>query len=76
MINSRCMKKKNFAFTVFISLIVPIIFAGISACSSSKTGCPANEKAHVKADKRGNLPTSRGKSSVFPKDVKKKLGVK
>lgn len=69
--NSRKSYLSYFILTAITGLVLVM-----SSCSSSKTGCPINEQAHVKADKRGNLPRSRGKSSVFPKDVKKKVGVK
>ena len=52
-------------------------FLGIMiACSTSKTGCPATDNAQVKMGKNGELPKSKGKSSVFPKNVKKKVGVR
>lgn len=70
------MSRSKYNLKVFTLLSILISFLVFPACSSSKTGCPINEQAHVKADKRGKLPSSRGKSSVFPKDVKKKLGVK
>jgi hypothetical protein len=46
------------------------------ACSSSKSGCPATDNAQVKMGKNGELPKGHGKSSVFPKEVKKKVGVR
>lgn len=52
------------------------VFCVCSSCSSSKTGCPINEQAQVRTNKKGELPTSRGKSSIFPKKVKKSVGVK
>ncbi|MBL7832223.1 MAG: hypothetical protein JNK41_14445 [Saprospiraceae bacterium] len=62
---------KSFAVLLFSFFIMMTI-----ACSSSKSGCPVNDQAQVKTNKKGELPSSRGKSSLFPKDVKKKVGVK
>ena len=46
-----------------VSLFLP-------ACSSNKTGCPVNENVHAKTDKKGNMSTSRGKSNLFPKNMR------
>lgn len=62
--------KKAFKY-VFFALI--LLFAGtFSSCGSNKTGCPVNENVHTKSDRKGNLSTKRGKSSLFPKNMKKK----
>jgi len=42
-----------------------------SSCNR-KVGCPANEAAHVKPNRKGELPTSGGKSRLFPKKFYKK----
>lgn len=43
------------------------------SCGSSKTGCPANEKADsVKLNKKGEMSMKRGKSNLFPKNMRKK----
>ena len=44
-----------------------------ASCSSSKSGGPANDKAdHVKLNKNGEMSSKRGKSNLFPKDMRKK----
>jgi len=53
-------------------IIFPIIL--MPSCSSSKEGCEMNQQAKV--GKNGELPTKRGKSSVVPKGMKKKMGIK
>jgi hypothetical protein len=53
-------------------LIIPVVL--LPACSSSKEGCEMNQQAKV--GKNGELPTKRGKSSVVPKGMKKKMGIK
>ena len=47
-----------------------LAFTG-SACTR-KVGCPANEAAHVKPNRNGELPTSGGRTNLFPKDFNKK----
>jgi hypothetical protein len=42
-----------------------------SSCNRG-TGCPATESAHVRPNRKGELPTSGGKTSLFPKDFNKK----
>lgn len=37
-----------------------------SSCNR-KAGCPAVENAHVKPNRKGELPTRGGKSQLFPK---------
>ena len=49
------------------------IAVGTSSCSK-KTGCPSTENAHVKPDKKGQFPTKKGKSNLFPKNMRKKRG--
>jgi len=57
----------------YIFLALFLVFSGLfSACNSNKTGCPINESTHVKTDRKGNLSTKRGKTSLFPKNMKKK----
>ncbi len=47
------------------------ITVGMSSCSK-KTGCPSTENAHVKLDKKGQFPTKKGKSNLFPKNMRSK----
>lgn len=44
-----------------------------ASCSSNKSGCPVNDKAdNVKLNKNGEMSSKRGKSNLFPKDMRKK----
>lgn len=38
-----------------------------AASCNRKAGCPAVENAHVKPNRKGELPTKGGKSRLFPK---------
>ncbi len=60
------------SYKYFFFAIIIVLSASFSSCGSNKTGCPINENAHVKTDRKGNLKTKRGKSSLFPKNMKKK----
>lgn len=64
-------KHKN--ITHLIILMCVCIFS-TTACSP-KSGCPASENATVKANKKGQLPSKRGKSQLFspkgPQSIKK-----
>jgi len=44
-----------------------------TSCGSNKTGCPVNERAAGKTNKRGELSNKKGKSNLFPKKVRKKM---
>jgi hypothetical protein len=70
------MKTRYFQSRYFLYSALIMFILVQMACSSSKSGCPVNDNAQVRTNKKGELPSSRGKSSVFPKDVKKKVGVK
>jgi len=59
-------KYAGFLFIAFLSLF----FISNSSCNR-KTGCPVNERAHVKPNKKGQLPTKGGKSNLFPKNMRK-----
>ena len=48
------------------------ILAVTGAACTRKVGCPANEAAHVKPNRKGELPSSGGKTNLFPKDFNKK----
>jgi hypothetical protein len=37
---------------------------------AKKTGCPINEKAHVKPNGKGEYGKKRGKSNLFPKHMR------
>ena len=62
------MKKAIKAF-FFISTI-GFLSLGTTACSK-KTGCPMNETVHAKTGKDGSYSKKRGKSALFPKNMKK-----
>ncbi len=64
------MKKKLLLLCLFTSFL----FCGtmLTSCGSKKSGCPVNENAHVKPNKKGMLPSKRGKSNLFPKNMRKK----
>jgi hypothetical protein len=62
--------KKAFKYFFFFSIL--LISSSLSSCGSNKTGCPVNESVHTKSDRKGNLSTKRGKSSLFPKNMTKK----
>ncbi|MEZ5031500.1 MAG: hypothetical protein R2787_08865 [Saprospiraceae bacterium] len=57
---------------LFLGIVLSaLLFA--PSCSSSKSGCPANDKAdNVKLNKNGEMSSKRGKSNLFPKDMRKK----
>ncbi len=61
--------KKILQLTVLLSFLA---FASTSftACSK-KTGCPMNEHVHGKTDKKGKMSSKRGKSNLFPKNMRK-----
>ncbi|MCF8237555.1 MAG: hypothetical protein K9I85_05325 [Saprospiraceae bacterium] len=62
-------RRTRFAFLFF--LLGAFIFA--PSCSSSKSGCPANDKADsVKLNKNGEMSGKRGSSNLFPKKMRKK----
>ena len=57
--------------TLVLCAFLGLFMMSNSSCSK-KTGCPVNERAHVKANKKGELPTKRGRSSVLPPSARKK----
>ncbi len=57
-------------FVRFSILFFLTAFTLTSYSCSKKTGCPINEKAHVKPDKKGNFGKKRGKSNLFPKNMR------
>lgn len=68
---------ENFAnmrkYWVLAGFCTALFFIGLSSTSCSrKVGCPANEAAHVKPNRKGELPTSGGYTRLFPKDFNKK----
>jgi hypothetical protein len=60
---------------ILLALCCYFFLASLSISTSScsrKVGCPAYENVHVKADKKGRLPTKGGNSALFPKNMRKK----
>jgi len=57
-----------FAFTLLL-----FIGTATSSCSK-KTGCPINESGavHTKTGKNGKMKSKKGKSNLFPKNMRKK----
>jgi hypothetical protein len=51
-------------------LIIIIFMCSFNSCAK-QYGCPG-EDASIKMDKDGNLPTSKGKSSLFDKKMIKR----
>ena len=62
--------KKTIIWSFFVSLL--LLSCSISSCSSNKTGCPINENAHVKADKKGKFKSRSGRTNLFPKNMRRK----
>ena len=69
--NFRPMKKLKYKILlIFISVF--IISFTTSSCTKRGYGCPG-DKAGIKLDKHGNLPTKRGKSQLFNKKTRKRI---
>lgn len=64
------MRKKGL---LFLSLFL-IATTLLGPACSRKTGCPAYESVHSRAGKKGELSTKGGKSELFPKHMRKKMG--
>ncbi|MCB0662630.1 MAG: hypothetical protein KDC24_07815 [Saprospiraceae bacterium] len=67
---------QKFKRSILYSLLVIGTIGFVSTTQSSckvKEGCPINEEAHVKPDRKGNLPMGGGRSQLFPKDMRKKM---
>ena len=63
------MKKYLLLFS-FLSFL--FLTGTLSSCGTNKTGCPMNENVGAKANKKGQMPSKRGNSNLFPKDMRKK----
>lgn len=53
-------------------LACALLLAGSTAGCNRKTGCPVNEDAHVKPDKKGKYSKKRGSTNLFPKHMRGK----
>lgn len=62
--------KKLLLLCSFFSCLV--LFSMTTSSCNRGTGCPASDNAHVKPNRKGELPSRRGKSTLFPKGMKKK----
>lgn len=60
---------KKYSYLIF-ALFLGFFLINLTSCNK-KTGCPINENAHVKPNKKGQLPTKGGKSNLFPKKMRK-----
>ncbi len=65
------MKKLIFCLTMFLFLTLG--GATFSACSP-KVGCELNEGMGPKTNRKGELSTKRGDSSLFGKKMRKRMG--
>lgn len=63
------MKKLLLLLSFFTCLI--LLSTTTTSCNRG-TGCPAADNAHVKPNRKGELPSRRGKSTLFPKGMNKK----
>ncbi|MCP3931581.1 MAG: hypothetical protein GY705_21050 [Bacteroidetes bacterium] len=61
---------KKLILLLGLSLLIVLGGTTFSSCSR-KTGCPMNEKLHTKPDRKGGYAKKRGKSNLFPKDMRK-----
>lgn len=61
------MRKKIIHYSIIFFLSA---FVLTSYSCSKKTGCPINEKANVKPDKKGNYKKKKTKSGLFPKNMR------
>lgn len=65
------MKAQSFRFLMCLSLGLMSMWLWPSC--APKTGCPINEEAHVQPNKKGEYPRTRTRSSLFPKDMRKRM---
>lgn len=51
-----------------------VLLGGLAVGSgcARKSGCPVNEPAEVKTDKKGNFKGAKGSSNLFPKHMRAK----
>ncbi len=62
---------KRLVFLLFVALLT-VSTSSLASCSR-KSGCPAYDSAKADTNRKGELSTKRGKSSLFPKDMRKKM---
>lgn len=61
---------KKPVFLLFIAGLVAI--STVNTACSRKSGCPAYESAKAPVNRKGELSTKPGKSSLFPPGMQKK----
>ncbi|MBT8190253.1 MAG: hypothetical protein HKN67_00105 [Saprospiraceae bacterium] len=66
------MKNKN-RITVLGFLLIFGLFMTISSCKTAE-GCNQQDEYMYKTDKDGNMSSKRGKSNLFSKKQRKKMG--
>ena len=57
------------------ALSLPILLCGaltLTSCSR-KSGCPVNDEATTKVDRKGGFSKKKSSSNLFPKDMRKKM---
>lgn len=62
---------RKFLLLIAFCMVGALFTLTTSSCNR-KVGCPANEAAHVKPNRNGELPTRGGDSQLFPKKFHKK----
>lgn len=60
-------------FHLFFAMAVAALGLFFLPACSPKTGCPINEKAHIQPNKKGEYPRTRTRSSLFPKEMRKRM---
>ncbi|RMD74702.1 MAG: hypothetical protein D6818_02760 [Bacteroidetes bacterium] len=65
------MKAKSSRIFVLLSFALASMLLWPSC--APKTGCPINEEAHVQPNKKGEYPRTRTRSSLFPKEMRKRM---
>jgi len=54
-----------------IYLLLALFLLGTVASCSPKVGCPVTETARPKTNRKGELSSKRGKSQLFPKNMRR-----
>ncbi|MDX1942231.1 MAG: hypothetical protein SFU99_16825 [Saprospiraceae bacterium] len=61
---------KKLVFLLFMLIFAASTTTFVSC--SRKSGCPAYDSAKAQTNRKGELSTKRGKSSLFPKDLNRR----
>jgi hypothetical protein len=56
--------------TIYLLLSLFLLGTAAGACSP-KVGCPVTESARPKTNRKGELSSKRGKSQLFPKNMRR-----